>query len=1090
MHVIAIRVAFLACLLLAGCLQSGTSQCGDRVCGPDRECSPSGDRCVLPVQLTACAELAEGSTCSFGEDGDGECAAGVCERRGCGNGYVGIGEVCDDGNVVSGDGCRADCQSDERCGNATVDGDAGEECDCGDGSGPLAAGCTTPNSEQAGASCGPTCKFRRCGDGVVVAPEECEGSDLGGATCADVGFYGGLLACSPFCRFDTAQCTERCGDGIKNGPEVCDATDLGGDTCADVGYYAGTLACTPGCQLDVSACTQRCGDGVKNGPEQCDGSALGTTTCQTLGFYNAGSVTCTPVCAADSSTCTGFCGDGVKNGPEQCDATDLGASTTCTAFGYYAGGTAVACTAQCTYDLSGCSQTCGDDVKNGPERCDGTDLGGADCTAAGFYTGTLACNAQCGFNTAACTQHCGDGVANGPELCDGSDLAGADCTDAGFYAGTLACNSRCGFNTASCSQYCGDAVRNGLEQCDTTDLAGTDCVDLGYYQPAGLACNALCGFDTAACTGRCGDSVVDAAETCDGQPPSGETCLDYGLDMGGLGCSALCGPDLGDCDRFAWHTVFTNPTNAMRQIWVISPTDVYVGGFPSYHYDGVGWSIVPLGTTGAHRFWGSGPSDVFSIYNNTIRHFDGTAWSAMTIPGTGNLNDIWGTGPNDVFAVGAGGRILHYNGTVWTAMTSGTTSSIVAISGLSSTTVYALAGNTLFSYNGSAWTSSSIGAPGTTTDIWATPGALFVTGHNGVVMRRLDGQAWTSMLPYAPSDFQSVWGVDLNNVVVAGYGKLLHFNGAAWTQLSSDTDQYVNSVGGSGAYLFAAGSAQVLRYHAGDIRKVPSTVTTHTGVAVVSSVEAYATAHLIGNDKGKIVRWNGSAWVDEYTVAPELDAIWAGGNEAFAVGTSGTVLHRVGTWSDVTAVTAQNLRAVWGRSPGEVYAVGENQTIIRRVGTAWSVVSTGSGGAFNAVTGAGASGVVVVGDAGAVRMYDGTTWTPSVIPGTPTLVGVWASSASNIYAIGTSAIYHYNGSSWTQVYTSSETLLGGWGSSVTDIFAVGDRGHVLHFDGTAWNPVRSGALQSLAAAGGAQGLVVFVGNASTAVHLSRICSCL
>lgn len=49
----------------------------------------------------------------------------------CGNGLLEPGEVCDDHNNVSGDGCSADCRSTEVCGNGIVDVAAGEQCDDG-----------------------------------------------------------------------------------------------------------------------------------------------------------------------------------------------------------------------------------------------------------------------------------------------------------------------------------------------------------------------------------------------------------------------------------------------------------------------------------------------------------------------------------------------------------------------------------------------------------------------------------------------------------------------------------------------------------------------------------------------------------------------------------------------------------------------------------------------------------------------------------------------------------------------------------------------------------------------------------------------
>jgi cysteine-rich repeat protein len=52
-------------------------------------------------------------------------SAGVDCR--CGSGTLETGEVCDDGNVVSGDGCRSDCRGKEICGDGLVD--INEECD-------------------------------------------------------------------------------------------------------------------------------------------------------------------------------------------------------------------------------------------------------------------------------------------------------------------------------------------------------------------------------------------------------------------------------------------------------------------------------------------------------------------------------------------------------------------------------------------------------------------------------------------------------------------------------------------------------------------------------------------------------------------------------------------------------------------------------------------------------------------------------------------------------------------------------------------------------------------------------------------------
>jgi len=46
-----------------------------------------------------------------------------------------------------------------------------------------------------------------CGDGSAGVGEDCDGGDLGGATCASAGFpNGGTLACAPGCTLDTSGC--------------------------------------------------------------------------------------------------------------------------------------------------------------------------------------------------------------------------------------------------------------------------------------------------------------------------------------------------------------------------------------------------------------------------------------------------------------------------------------------------------------------------------------------------------------------------------------------------------------------------------------------------------------------------------------------------------------------------------------------------------------------------------------------------------------------------------------------------------------------------------------------------------------------
>ena len=106
--------------------------------------------------------------------------------------------------------------------------------------------------------------------------------------------------------------------------------------------------------------------------------------------------------------------------------------------------------------------TCGNDVIEGAETCDGTDLNAQTCMTKGFSGGTLACASTClSFITSACTNNtpvCGNGVIEGAEACDGSALDGQSCTSLGFVSGTLACSANCTFNTSACQGGGGDGV--------------------------------------------------------------------------------------------------------------------------------------------------------------------------------------------------------------------------------------------------------------------------------------------------------------------------------------------------------------------------------------------------------------------------------------------------------------------------------------------------------------------------------------------------------------------------------------------------------------------------------------------------------
>jgi hypothetical protein len=86
----------------------------------------------------------------------------------------------------------------------------------------------------------------RCGDGQVNGDEQCEGDQLGEATCKSLGFISGAVSCAKDCTFDTSRCSRTCGNGKVDPAEECDALDLKGARCVDWGSYRCGADCTLG----------------------------------------------------------------------------------------------------------------------------------------------------------------------------------------------------------------------------------------------------------------------------------------------------------------------------------------------------------------------------------------------------------------------------------------------------------------------------------------------------------------------------------------------------------------------------------------------------------------------------------------------------------------------------------------------------------------------------------------------------------------------------------------------------------------------------------------------------------------------------
>ncbi|MFO7567049.1 MAG: hypothetical protein R6X02_30675 [Enhygromyxa sp.] len=114
----------------------------------------------------------------------------------------------DQGETATGTGTPADIplETGDSANDEVGDGDGDPTTGDGDGDGDP----TTGDGDGDG---DPTTGDPACGNGTVDLGEQCDGADLGGVSCADLGYSGGTLGCDPVtCTYDASGCTAG-GDG-------------------------------------------------------------------------------------------------------------------------------------------------------------------------------------------------------------------------------------------------------------------------------------------------------------------------------------------------------------------------------------------------------------------------------------------------------------------------------------------------------------------------------------------------------------------------------------------------------------------------------------------------------------------------------------------------------------------------------------------------------------------------------------------------------------------------------------------------------------------------------------------------------------
>lgn len=164
------------------------------------------------------------------EDGLGCTPTVTCIPPVCGDGVTETPEQCDDGNLVSGDGCSATCQIEGACCNgSTCTLTTGTDCTTGGG-----------NYQGDGSACGTQCVFGAC---CIGTSGLCE--DVSADCCADQGgtFEGGTNCLSVDCP-----CNITCAPGkTVEGEADCGLpTDTVNGGCNSATFLTQPISCGQG----------------------------------------------------------------------------------------------------------------------------------------------------------------------------------------------------------------------------------------------------------------------------------------------------------------------------------------------------------------------------------------------------------------------------------------------------------------------------------------------------------------------------------------------------------------------------------------------------------------------------------------------------------------------------------------------------------------------------------------------------------------------------------------------------------------------------------------------------------------------------
>lgn len=236
-----------------------------------------------------------------------------------------------------------------------------------------------------------------------------------------------------------------------------------------------------------------------------------------------------------------------------------------------------------------------------------------------------------------------------------------------------------------------------------------------------------------------------------------------------------------------------------------------------------------------------------------------------------------------------------------------------------------------------------------------------------------------------------------------------------------------------------------------------------------SSKSVYVAGGPLGNSgfDALAMRYDGDRWRD-LKPGGAASFWWVHGtadDDVWFVGESGRITHFDGAgFVEHTSGTTATLFGVMALSRSDVWAVGgtvgataqePNDVVLHYDGSSWSQVTlpgAPKNKALFKVWGTSSDELFIVGEAGVIWQKKGASWVFASDPplASGTLTTVHGCSASDVYAVGTRNVLHYDGGAWTKVDRPLTSDVNGVFCGEGTVALVGMGGLKQRFDGSAW----------------------------------------